>query len=123
MKKMLLVSLLLIAIVTAIAQTMVGLSQFVVVNPSTTVPIALTNSGPWSRAMQISLIGKKDNRTANTSTVYIGGLSGNDSQPIEVPAGQAVGLVLPPNTMIDLSTLYLDVGTAGDGVMVLYISK
>lgn len=118
MKTILSVALLLVfAAVAAVAQT-VTIGQFVTLNSSTSSPVALTNT--VIRATRVTFIGKKDNRTANTGTVYIGATSTNDQQPIEVASGATVSLNLPANTVIDLSKLYLDVATANDGVLVLY---
>jgi len=64
--------------------------------------------------------GKLHARTNNTSSVYLGVNSTNNTQAIEVPAGGAVVLAAPVNAWYDLYDIYLDVGTAGDGVVIVW---
>lgn len=101
-----------------IAQSAVGIGQWVVVNTDAAVPVTLTNV--VTKAIRCTLIGRKANRTANTGTVYVGMLSANDSQPIEITAGAVVSVLIPDGRALDLSKIYLDVVTVGDGVLVLY---
>ena len=67
-----------------------------------------------------TFIGNKTARDANTSTAYIGSQSGNGTQPLPLVAGSSITISAPIGCKIDLYDLYLDVGTAGDGVQVVY---
>lgn len=102
----------------AVAQTPIAVGQFVVVNTDSTTPAILTNG--TARAINITLIGRKANRTDNTGTVWVGFLATNDTQPIKVTSGAIIGITVPAGKAIMLASLYLDVETNGDGVMVLY---
>ncbi len=120
MKTKLTVSLFIFALVAlgAVAQSMVYMGQWVRVNTDTSTPVTLTNVVVQAR--RLTLVGKKDNRTANTGTVWVGMLATDNTQPIEIPSGLAVGILIPENTKIDLSKIYLDVATASDGVLIIY---
>lgn len=88
-------------------------------NSSTTVPVRVAAArGHYFRSA--TFYGKLHARTNNTSSVYLGVNSTNDTQAIEVPAGGAVVISAPVNGFFDLYDIYLDVGTANDGVVVIW---
>lgn len=99
-----------------------GLSAFretTKTNSDTGVPVRVAAArGNYFRSA--TFYGKLHARTNNTSSVYLGVNSTNNTQAIEVPAGGSVVISAPPNTYLDLYDLYLDVGTAGDGVVVIW---
>ena len=69
-------------------------------------------SCPVSNAI---LIGCKAEQTDNATTIYIGPSSVNGKQPIPISPGGQYALA-----QTDLYDWYVDVGTAGDGVVVVY---
>jgi hypothetical protein len=81
-------------------------------------PEALAADGTFFRVAIVKAI--KSGRTANTGTVYLGGLSTNDSQPIDLAAGAEYVLRAAEGTKLDLNDFYLDVATDGDGATVIY---
>lgn len=56
-------------------------------------------------------------RVANTSSVWIGKTSTNDSQLIELIPGNTITLTAPPGENIDLNLIYVDSVTLTDGVV------
>jgi len=64
--------------------------------------------------------GKNAVRTDNATTVYLGNLSTNDTQPFEVAAGEDVEIPVPVGCRQSLVDWYVDVGTNGDGVVLLF---
>lgn len=101
-----------------ISQTPVAIGQFVVVNANADPPIALTNTA--IKATRLTLLGLKGNRSTNTSMVYVGYISNNNSQIIGILPGEPVSLLCEPGKAFVLSSIWLDVETAGDGVAVTY---
>ena len=81
-------------------------------------PEAIAASGTYFRVATI--IGKKAARTNNTGTVYIGIGSTNDTQPLPIYPGQTIAISMPSGGVGDLNDWYIDVETAGDGVIVIY---
>jgi len=67
-----------------------------------------------------SIFGKKAARTDNAGVVYLGTTSANDTQGIAIGVGSLLSIEAPPKQKYDLGTFYLDVVTAGDGVVVVY---
>jgi hypothetical protein len=65
----------------------------------------------------VELVPQKAQGTANTGTVYIGWQSGNGLQyrPI-APTDQPFAITAPFGSKLDLSQIYIDAATAGDGV-------
>jgi len=120
MKKIPLILLAIAIAGIAVAQSVLKFGQWVVVNSSTTTPVALTNIS--LNVNSITLIGKKTYQTTNTSAVYIGFTNANGEQGVTIdPGGSAVikDSKTPPRT-ISVSNIWLDVSTAGDGVIVIY---
>ena len=119
MKRLLLVAFIIASPFIAIwAQTIYAVGQFVTLNASTGTPVVLTNT--TVKARKITFVGKKDLRTVNVGTVWVGWFSGNDTQPIEITSGSTIGLAIPDGAAVDLSKVYLDVANANDGVLVIY---
>lgn len=117
--------LLLVGIVFALshvnveAQTMRKLTSFVKTVAATGTPEALTNT--VIKVTSVTLHGKKSRTTANTSTCYVGTTSTNDTQLFALAAGGELVIgPLPSGEKFDLSTIYIDVGTNDDGVVVTY---
>lgn len=69
---------------------------------------------------KLILIGKKAARTNNTGIVYFGFTSTNDEQAHEIAAGAVVEFSPPNGQVYDLSDIYIDVATNGDGVVAIY---
>lgn len=65
-------------------------------------------------------MGKKGARLNNVNDVYLGFNSGNNTQPIRLAPGAEVVVEVPADWEWDLGTIYVDVLTAGDGVIVIY---
>jgi len=119
MKKKLAMAFCLIATAcVVIAQTVRAIGQFVVVNAAADPPVVLTNT--VIKAKRVTFIGLKGNRSTNTSMVYVGWLSNNNSQIIGILPGEQVSPLVPEGEFFDLSKIWLDVTTADDGVAVLY---
>lgn len=105
------------------AQNRITGTTIYVTNNSTTVPTNLTAGVSATTnifARRVTIIGKASPRSANTSTAYIGFTSGNDTQPYPVLSGGEVVLRIPDNETINLANIWVDVGTAGDGVTIIY---
>lgn len=66
------------------------------------------------------IMGKKAVRTVNANTVYLGDSATNDTQALDIGIDDKYHLVMPAGTKGDLSRIYVDVTTNGDGVVVLY---
>lgn len=82
-------------------------------------PEALAADGTFFHVAKIKAI--KASRAANTGTVYLGCSSSNDSQPIELGAGDEITIDVGVNgAKLDLNDFYLDVATNGDGVTIQY---
>ena len=113
---------LLIPAVIVIAQTAVAIGQFVVVNAADDPPVALTNAaaGFSTKVKKLTFLGLKGHRSTNTSMVYVGWLSNNNTQIIGIPPGEPISPLCKEGEFFDLSKIWLDVTTAGDGVAVLY---
>lgn len=81
-------------------------------------PEALAADGTFFRTA--TLVGKKAARTNNVGIVYLGIGSTNDTQALEIAAGQVVSITAPTGQRYDLNDWYLDVLNAGDGVIIIY---
>lgn len=79
----------------------------------TTVPEKISSTS--LPATNVILIGCKAAQTDNATTVYIGPSSGDGTQVIPIPPGGQYAL-----SGVDLSEWYIDVGTAGDGLIAVY---
>lgn len=120
MKKKHLLWLLLVPIMV-IAADLKNSMQLVTTNSTTTVPCRLvSNTSAIYYAGKITLIGNKDIRTANTGTVYVGVNPTNDTQAIPITSGQVVTLTPPIGEQVRLYDWFLDVGTTGDGVCIIW---
>lgn len=103
----------------AVADGLGAFREVTKTNSDTAVPVRLVPTrGQYYRSATI--YGKNSARVNNTSTVYLGTSSANNTQPIEVTAGGVVVISAPVNSFYDLYDLYLDVATAGDGVVVVW---
>lgn len=101
---------------TAIAG-IVGSQQVIQTCSDSAVPVRITTN--HLKMASMTIIGNKAARTANTGTVYIGPTSANDTQAIPITTGQILTFVAPPGQNIDLFDYWLDVTTAGDGVVIV----
>jgi hypothetical protein len=81
---------------------------------ATDTPEALAAAG--TLVQSVAIYGQRGARTGNTSSVWIDSVPADGSQQIEIPPGAALTLVAPPGKLIDLSGLYVDSETSGDGV-------
>ncbi len=88
-------------------------------NADAAVPVRLVATrGQYFRSATI--YGRLSARVNNSSSVWLGINSTNNTQPIEVTAGGSVVISAPVNSFLDLYDIYLDVVTAGDGVVVVW---
>ena len=101
------------------ASGLVASKQVVRTNADTAVPARMA-AARGAYATSITVIGNKDWRTPNTSTVYIGPTSTNSQQPIAIAPGATATLTFANDQFIDLYDWYFDVGTANDGVVIVY---
>lgn len=125
MKKLLILPglALLFFVLFAKAQQPVTGTTIYVTNNSITVPTNFTAGVSASTnifARRITVIGKASPRAINASTCYVGFTSGNDTQAQPVTAGGEVVISIPDNEKINLANLWVDVGTAGDGITIIY---
>jgi hypothetical protein len=94
-----------------------------VTNASTTVPtnfVAGVSATTNIYASRITILGKPSPRGANTSTAYIGTTAGDSTQPYPVTSGGEVLIVAPEGSVFNLRDWYVDVGTANDGLTIIY---
>jgi hypothetical protein len=96
---------------TASAATFVRGSK---IPAATGTPEALAAGG--TLVQSVVIYAQRGARTGNTGSVFIDSASANDAQQIELMAGQSWQLTAPPGKTIDLSLLYVDAVTLGDGV-------
>jgi hypothetical protein len=66
------------------------------------------------------IIACKAAQTPNTGDIYLGLSAGDATQSIKVVSGASLTLTAPVGQKLDLSKFYVDVGTAADGVVVVY---
>lgn len=78
-------------------------------------PEAIAAAGTTVRS--VTIFAQRAARTANTSSVWIDWTSGNDTQQIEIPVGGYQIISAPHGKYIDLSQIYIDSVTTGDGVI------
>lgn len=121
MKKLFLLLLLAVVVASgAFADGLTALRQLIKTNSDTATPTRLVATRGSALFKTATFYGRLDARTSNTGTVYLGTVSTNNTQPIEVTAGAAVVITAPANSYLDLYDFYLDVATANDGVVVVY---
>jgi hypothetical protein len=95
-------------------------TSFSVVNASTTVPVALTNNTTIT-ANSITVIGKASAQgSANVGSVYIGFHSADGANCYEITSGSYHVFTAPRGNSYRLSTFYIDVVNANDGVTVMF---
>jgi len=89
-----------------------------VVVASAGTPVPLADS--LFKLQSVLIIPGKANRTANTGSVWIGFSEGE--QVLELtPTDDPFAIEAPPNQKIDLSQIFVDATTNGDGVRILGI--
>ncbi len=88
----------------------------VVANADPATPVVLSGSAKWFTQAIIS--GKKDQTTANTGIVYIGGSSTNGENMEEVLPGTPYFISAPAGGALNLADFYMDVATANDGLAI-----
>lgn len=104
----------------ALADGLTALQQLTKTNSDPSTPVRLTSVRGQSLFKTATFYGRLHPRTNNTSSVYLGPVSTNSTQPIEVPAGGSVVITAPKDSYLDLYDFYLDVSTANDGVVVVF---
>jgi hypothetical protein len=70
----------------------------------------------------VEIMARKARGTANTGDVWFGPQSANDAQLRRLTPGDSVTLSAPPGKKIDLYDIFIDVATAGDGVIYTALS-
>lgn len=118
-RKSLLLALLFCAGV-ALADGLTVLQHLTKTNSDTAVPVRLTTVRGQSFFKSATFYGRRDARTDNTGTVYLGTSSTNSTQAISIAAGDYVVINAPTGSYFDLYDFYMDVATANDGVVVIY---
>lgn len=119
MRRYAIVAFLLLGLLFTVAQSIKGTGQFSKTVSATGTPEALTNATVLVK--EVTFLGKSAPRTDNTGDVYIGITSGDNTQAFKLPpGGEAVIRVQDPSGFINLSSWYVDVTTANDGVTVIY---
>ena len=103
---------------TLASATLVVPTQIIKTVAASATPEALAADGTFFQTA--TLIGKKAARTLNAGTVYLGIGSTNDTQALEILPGEIVEITASSGQKYDLNDWYLDVATAGDGVVVIY---
>ena len=83
---------------------------------ATGTPEALASSETLFQSA--TLVGNSADRTANTSTAYLGS---STNQEIPIGPGQVFNLVAPEGKRLNLADWFLRVGTNGDGVRGVYV--
>ena len=101
--------------------TSATITQGVLNVASPTVPKALANVPTLVEAVEMTPA--RDRSTPNTGNIWFGPLPGDGTQlrllkPVDLP----YCLSAPPGKKIDLSTIYIDVVTAGDGVVLTAVN-
>ena len=108
-------------VVAYVMADIIAFGSYVVSNASTATPAQFTNASFQVRAMTLRGMGRSGSpRTTNTTTVWVGPMSGNDLQPYSVDPGSEVVIQAPPGHWIDMSNWWFDVTTANDGLIVIY---
>ena len=96
-----------------------GVGQFSMVNTSTTVPKQLTNV--TMRVSSVTLIGKSSNQgAANAGSVFVGFSSTDGANVYEIASGTVHVFTPAPGRYLDLSTIYVDVANANDGLAIIW---
>jgi hypothetical protein len=95
-----------------------GYGEKTTTNSDAAVPTALSTTNLW--VTRVTIMGKKSARTDNTGDVYIGTTSTNDEQTYKIVSGTVHVLEQPDGDLFNLATIYLDVTTANDGVVMFY---
>lgn len=104
----------------ALAQNAVVPKQFAVVNASTTVPVQLTNN-VQIMCNTFTIVGKVAAQGANNAaTLYIGTSSTDGANGYAIDAGTTHVFTAPRGQAYRLSDFYIDVGSANDGVWIIY---
>jgi hypothetical protein len=70
----------------------------------------------------VELFARKAAGTANTGNIWIGPASADGAQLRIMAAGDSITYSAPPGKKIDLYDIYIDVATAGDGVVYTALS-
>ena len=70
----------------------------------------------------VELFARKAAGTANTGNIWIGPASADGAQLRIMAAGDSITYSAPPGKKIDLYNIYIDVATAGDGVVYTALS-
>jgi hypothetical protein len=86
---------------------------------SVTVPEAIAGSTTLCESVEITALKGRD--TANTGNVFIGFSATNDTQLTRLVPGESKTFTAPPGKKLDLAGFYVDVATAGDGVIATYL--
>lgn len=118
MKRVMLILAMLAPFLALAEEQKVGSGQIVALASATGTPVQFTNGTTWVRGFTV--MGKKAVRTDNVGTVYFGPTSANDTQPVPLASGEVAIFKAPPGTLFDLSTWYVDVTTANDGVVIIF---
>ena len=94
-----------------------AVGQFSVTNSNTTVPVRFTNV--TFQVREATILGNKSPRVINTGDVYIGPVSGDDSQTFVIAPGQEV-ILRAGDGGVNLREWFLDVTVANDGLTIIW---
>jgi len=88
--------------------------QLIVASPGAPQPLAFSKT----LIEAVELTPARDRATQNLGNIWLGFLPANDSQlRLLRPVDQPYVITAPPGKKIDLSSVYIDASTAGDGVI------
>lgn len=95
-----------------------GEEELVKTVASAGTPEKISDTAIWFK--RATLAGNKAARTPNTGTVYYGSSAANDTQTGEILPADVVQIIAPEGERRNLADYWIDVVTAGDGVVVTY---
>lgn len=70
----------------------------------------------------VEIFARKHGRTANTGDIYVGFAATNDSQQRQLTPGQSLSIDAAEGEQLDLSTIYVDITSAGDEACYVYVN-
>ena len=79
--------------------------------------VQLAAPGAQPNCFQVTIIAQKAGRAANTGTVYLGLSGASNAQLFPLAPGAALTVSAPHQHQFDLSKIYVDATTSGDGVV------
>lgn len=120
MKTKVALAILALVAVAALADNIL-FSSFIVQNASTSAPAQFSTTNLFVRTVTVRGCGQGGTaRGTNTTTVWIGTTSGNDTQTYPIDPGREAVITAPLGHWLNLADWYFDVTTANDGVTLIF---